>query len=314
MALDTLPLTLFSTCKPFLEESERIQRNALQSWSKLLSVHEIIIFGNESGVRECCQEFGLRHVEDIKRNDYGVPMLDALFTSAENIVGTDLLGYVNADIMLTKDLASAVAIVRSRFPRFLLIARRWNIEVEQLWDFSQSDWEEKLRALVRTSGSLEPVYGGIDLFIYTRSLWDWLPPFAIGRGRWDSALIYLARKGDIPVIDVTPVVTTIHQNHDYSHVAQRTGEDLRSLKGVKNENLLRGEEFIFTALNSTHVLRESGIRRQIDFYPSHVLRRLATLPALYRPFRPLVPVIRYLAPWWRKYTSFHKHRAEARRL
>lgn len=49
MALDTLPLTLFSTCKPFLEESARIQRNALQSWSKLPSVHEIIIFGMSLG-------------------------------------------------------------------------------------------------------------------------------------------------------------------------------------------------------------------------------------------------------------------------
>src|SRR6185295_13661097 len=125
----------------------------------------------------------------------------------------DLLAYVNADIMLTANLVQAAERIQEQFPRFLLIARRWNLNLECEWDFTQPDWAARLRDYARTHGDLEPAYGGMDLFVYPRGLWEELPPFAIGRGRWDSALIYHARKTGVPVVDATAAMTIVHQNH-----------------------------------------------------------------------------------------------------
>jgi hypothetical protein len=212
----------------------------------------------------------------------------------------DLLGFVNADIMLTSDLTGAVEAVQNRFDRFLMIVRRWNVELAHDWDFKSPSWEAKLRAYVREHGTIEPSYGGVDLFVYRRGLWKHLQPFAIGRTRWDSALIYEARKLRAPVIEATRVVTAVHPNHDYSHDPQHTPGVFKGPEALRNQSLLGGDEFIFTSLNATHVLTESGIRHNRVLFPPYLLRQLATLPALHPRFRPLAPVVRLLAPWWRR--------------
>ena len=292
-------LTLFTTCKPFKGEFGRIQRNALQSWAQLTPACEIIVFGDETGVDECCKEFGLRHIRDIPRTEYGTPLLDGLFQVADGVASTNMIGFVNADIMLTMDLLAALKEVRERFINFLLIGRRWNAEINEVWDFSHPEWEKRLRTYIHNTGRREPVFGGVDLFVYPRGMWKQVPHLAIGRGRWDSALIYTARKMGVPVVDATQVMTCVHQNHSYSHISEDVSKALKGPEAIRNTELLGGPEFIFTSLNATHVLRISGISRQIDLYPPHLLRRLATLPALYRPLYPLKPLVRRLLPLWK---------------
>ncbi len=293
-------LTLFTTCKPFEGKFALIQRNALRSWKSLHPACEVIVFGDEPGVRECCEELGFRQIADVPRNEYGTPLLDGLFEAAERTATTEILGFVNADIMLTSDLMSGVHTVRVRFPRFLLIARRWNVEIEGESDFEAPDWESQLRRYVRHQDSLESLYGGIDLFVFPRGIWRELQPFAIGRFRWDSALIFRARKLGVPVVDATEVVTCVHQLHDYSHHPQGSSGVFLGPEAERNVELMGGEEFVFTALNATHLLTSSGIRRRVDFYPRYFLRRLAMLTTLYSPLRPLVPAVRRLAGWRRK--------------
>jgi hypothetical protein len=210
--------------------------------------------------------------------------------------------------MLTSDLTAAVEAVQNRFDRFLMIARRWNVELADDWDFRSPSWEAKLRAYVREHGIIEPSYGGVDLFVYRRGLWNRLKPFAIGRTRWDSALIYEARKLCAPVIEATRVVTAVHPNHDYSHDPQDTPGVFKGPEALRNQSLLGGDEFIFTSLNATHVLTESGIRQNRVLFPPYLLRQLATLPALYPRLRPLAPVVRMLAPWWRRLRPTKKKR------
>jgi hypothetical protein len=43
-------------------------------------------------------------------------------------------------------------------------------------------------------------------------------------------------------------------------------------------------------------------------FPPYLLRQLATLPALHPRLRPLAPVVRLLAPWWRKLRPTKKKR------
>ncbi|MER3422868.1 MAG: hypothetical protein C4293_06190 [Nitrospiraceae bacterium] len=294
------PPTIFTTCKPFKGEFKTIQANALTSWAKLRPWCEVIIFGNEDGVAESCKELGIRHVEEVPRSEYGTPLMNGLFKAAEREASSDILVFVNADIMLTNDLMPAVQRVATAFGNFLLIARRWNVDMKEGWDFSTSAWDSRLRAYARRNGRLEPVYGGIDLFVYVRGMWQEIPPFAIGRGRWDSALIYMAIRSGVPVIDATEVVTCVHQNHGYAHHPQDASGVFKGPEAVRNNELLGGDEYILTSLNATYLLTASGMRRQIDFYPPHLLRRLATFPALYKPLKPFAPIVRMLAPSWRK--------------
>lgn len=292
-------LTLFTTCKPFDGQFARIQLNALRSWSALGPGCEVVVVGDEPGVRECCEELGFRQVPEVPRSESGTPLLDGLIAVAEQSARSETMALVNADIMLMRDLVPAVASIRARFDRFLMIARRWNVDLDLDWDFDAADWEPRLRRYVAARASLEAVYGGIDLFVFPRGTLRQVPPYAVGRTRWDSGLIYEARRLGLPVVDATDVVTCVHQNHDYSHHPQRTTGVHKGPEAMRNDALLGGAEFILSALNATHVLGASGIRRRVDLNPVYLLRKLATAPALYPALRPLAPVVGRLAPWWR---------------
>ncbi len=293
-------LTLFTTCKPFTGEFERIQTNALRSWARLTPHCDVIVFGNEFGVAEQCRELGFRNVEDVPRNRHGTPVLDGLLGAAEKFAQSDVLAFVNADIVLTDDLFPAIELVRVRFHEFLLLVRRWNLEITERIDFSRDDWEPRLRALARDKSRLEPPWGGSDLFVYPRGMWRDLKPFAIGRGKWDNALIYTARKMRVPVIDATPVVTCFHQSHGYSHHPANVSGVVRGEESVQNSRLLGGEECNFSAIHATHILTPSGIRKHISLGLAYIRSRIVALPALHEPFRVLLPLIQSLASAWRR--------------
>jgi SAM-dependent methyltransferase len=293
-------VTLFTTCKPFRHEFAAIQRNAMRSWSLLDPQPPVVVFGNEDGVREICEQLGFRHIGELDRTQGGAPLLNGLFEAAERYATTELLAYLNADIILTHDFAPAVQHVSDELDRFLLIGRRWNLSLKEDWSFEDPAWEERLREVCRARGVLEPPYGGVDLFAYRRGLWGKLPPFAIGRGRWDSALIYYASRMNVPVVDATASLTCVHQDHDYSHHPDRMNDPLRGPDAQRNDALLGGPHYYFTALNATHVLGSTGLRRQRILNPAQLLRRAATLPGLHPRLAPLAPLVRWVAPVWRR--------------
>jgi SAM-dependent methyltransferase len=292
-------LTLFTTCKPFAGPFATIQTNALRSWAALRPEAEILVFGDEPGVRERCETLGVRQVRDVPRNEFGTPLLDGLIAAAEREARGDTLALVNADILLTRELLPAVADVRRRFDRFLLLVRRWNVDLEGDWMLNGDDPEPLVRAVVRERGMMEPVYRNVDVFVFSRGLFAGLPPYAVGRGRWDSALIYEARRRGAAVVDATDVVTTAHQNHDYSHHPGGAAGLFEGPEYARNEALLGGPQYIFTALNATHVLTPGGLRRRVDLYPHHLLWKVANLPALHPRLAPVVPVVAAGASAWR---------------
>jgi len=289
-------ITIFTTCKPFEGEVGVLQRKALETWSRLEPGCDVLVVGNEPGVRECCESFGLRHYPDVKQSEWGTPFLDSLFRIAENISTSDVLCYVNADILLTSELPRALARVQEAFERFLVIARRWNVGVERVCAYSPMEGDAALAELAQTYGSVEPVYGGGDLFAFPRGFWRTLPPYLMGRGRWDSGLILEARRLGACVIDVTSAVTAVHPLHAYPQPGKAGELSPRAEEMSHNAQLLGGPECVFSAVNSTHVATAGGFQRNRPRNPLHVARVLATLPALHPVLRPAVPLIRWLSP------------------
>ncbi|HET7145199.1 MAG TPA: hypothetical protein VFI68_14365, partial [Anaerolineales bacterium] len=143
---------------------------------------------------------------------------------------------------------------RSRLQRdeFVLLSQRWDLDVTQPIEFNEG-WQDRLSSIVYRQGTLHRPAGS-DFFLFPRSSYLDIPDFAIGRAGWDNWMIYKARREKWPVIDCTPSVMIVHQNHDYSHLPDgRSHYDHPD----SNENirLAGGQANIrYTILDSTHHL------------------------------------------------------------
>lgn len=233
-------LTLFSAPKPFTDPHiATIQRNALQTWLRLPDV-EVILIGDEEGLAETAAELGLRHLPDVVRNASGTPLISSMFDLARRHSLSPLLGIVNTDILLLPDLVDAARRVAGQRERFVLLGRRWDLDVREPLDLA-AGWQFRLRARVREQGQLHRPAGS-DYFVFPRECYTEVPDFAIGRAGWDNWMIYKARREGWSVIDATHDVIVVHQQHDYRHLPggvphytlPETDENIRLAGGQAN--------------------------------------------------------------------------------
>ena len=215
----TVILTIFSAPKPFTDPHIAIiQRNAITSWTKLPEV-EVILLGDEIGLAEIALELGIKHIRDLPRSPSGAPRMDAMFNLARQQSTSPLYCIVNADIILFPDLVQTARQVSAKHSLFVLLGRRWDMEITTPIDFEppQASWDNQLRMELQIDGQLHRPAGS-DYFLFPAACYTDLPPFTIGRAGWDNWMIYHARAKKFPAIDATHDITIIHQNHDYSHL------------------------------------------------------------------------------------------------
>lgn len=243
-------ITLFAIPKAFVGEAAVIQRNALESWTRLGPDVEILLLGEDEGVSNAAADAGARHVPGVETTEYGTPLLSSAFALAREASTRRLLAYVNADVMLLPDFADAVR--RIRQASFLCLGRRWNVDLATPFDFGPG-YEERLRTLAHTHGELA-LPDAIDYFVLDREgpLTE-VPPFAVGRPGWDNWMIYRARRLRIPVVDATRAITAIHPRHGYEHVPERSGALWYGPEAEANFELIEGLER-FQTRHATHVL------------------------------------------------------------
>jgi hypothetical protein len=213
-------LTMFSTPKPFNGRSGVIQKNALKSWTLLHHEVQVILFGDEPGALDVCGELGLLHEPVVRRNQRGTKFLNYIFDRANEISRHKILCYANCDIMLGPDFRKAVELSAASFEDFLVIGRRWDTKIAELWDFAKPDWAQQLWSLALRTGTQNGV-GWVDYFCFSRDLYyKKVPPFLVGRNGWDPWLIWFASHSGIPTIDVSHDVVAVHQNHDYAYLGK----------------------------------------------------------------------------------------------
>lgn len=248
-------LTIFAIPKPFTEETRDAQMNSLRSWARI-SGAETILFGDDEGVDRAAAVVGARHFPDIQRSELGTPLLSAVFDIARAEASSGTLCYANADIILFEEVVEAVAALPLK--SFLTVGQRLNLDVYETVDFDSLSDVASLRAAARTRGQLEPPWG-CDYFLFPRFI-DWsLPPFAVGRPAWDNWLIQEALRRRIPVVDLTPSVLAIHQNHGYRHVPSGTGS---RYEGPEADSNREHAGYIFADLdNATHVMIRGVVKR-----------------------------------------------------
>lgn len=257
-------LTLFCLPKPFRGRNAALQRAAMQSWARLDPRPEILVFGNDEGAAGAAAGICARHIPDVARNEYGTPLVDAVFAEAQRLAVNRLLCYVNADIVLMSDFLPAVRLVARARRRFLMGGQRWDLDMPEGWSPGAPGWEEALRALVRERGRPHGV-AGIDYFAFPRGLYRRVPPFAVGRTAWDNWLLFDAWRRGAALVDATAAVTAVHLNHDFSH---SRGEDWiwNGPEAVRNRELAGEGRFTLDDADwrlYNGRLRRSAVRRSL---------------------------------------------------
>ncbi|GAH76632.1 unnamed protein product, partial [marine sediment metagenome] len=110
-----------------------------------------------------------------------------------------------------------VKIIGEKFKQFLLVGVRYDSEISE--NLPDSNWQE---FVLKHKGLLHPLarkkagrksFGGTDLFVFPKDLYSNIPPFNIGTLCYDAWLIYDVWQRQIPIINITLDIITIHQKH-----------------------------------------------------------------------------------------------------
>jgi hypothetical protein len=255
-------LTVVSLPKAFRDIYGVIQTNAIRSWSRL-SGGSVILFGDEEGTAEIVHSIpNATHCSTVERNRFGTPLINYLFSQSSVMADTNWMAYANCDIILPPDLPALVDRIASQIHGpFVLAGRRWNINMDELIDFEDPKWFEKLDGRFKDDRTL---YGtaGMDLFVFPPHFYDDMPPFPIGwpGAKYDNWLVWYACHRQIPIVDITDATTIYHQNHPLVGGAihdEKWKEHRISLK------LLGGYGRSYDIRDTTHIALANGtvIRR-----------------------------------------------------
>ena len=254
-------VTLFSIAKPFLGFADIAQRNAISSWRRLTGF-EVLLFGDDDGTARAAEELGVKHMPGIRRNEHGTPLVSSAFEMARAASDTPYMMYANCDIILLDTFRPCFDRL-SQFeslPEFLAIARRIDLPFRELIDFGDRDQRQELKRRVQADGVPSSIVCK-EFFLFSRTLYQAVPDFAVGRGNWDNWMLYSVKQRGIPVIDMSPCTRIVHQNHDYTHQPRRKFAVYVSGPEAKQNQKLAGGRHLIAGSTATWTLRENGLRR-----------------------------------------------------
>ena len=173
--------------------------------------------GKEKGIEEIAKRFQAKPIPDIKTNKWGTPYLDGLIEKVVQVARFEILVLINADCILVGDLEQVVETIYKRFSQFLAIATRYDSKIQER--LPVLDWKS---FALKNKGIPHPLFrqaqgkksvGGMDIWIFSKTLYPKIPPFLVGRLNWDSWLVSNVYERQIPIIDISEEIFLIHQLH-----------------------------------------------------------------------------------------------------
>ena len=275
-------ISFFTIPKAFDGHVGMIQRNAIESWKHVHPDCEVFLCADDAGVSQAAAELGVEHIPEMRRNEYGTPLLDDAFRQAAGRSGRKYLCYLNADVLACEDMVEAIGAIP--FGHYLMVSRRRDVVLQAALDFRTGTATSVIRELAQRAGG----YGGasqIDLFLFPhdRRLLE-MPPFAVGRPGWDNWFIHNSLRHRIPIVDATGNITLLHQQHGYGHVPERRDSAWNGPEAERNRELAGGWRNLFSILDATHVLENRTVRpaRNGAYLERRVERFRTRRPRLFR--------------------------------
>ena len=281
-------LTLFTALFPFTDvRAASIQRNAIGSWMALEPTPQIILMGRDAGVAEVAQEFGLLHLPAVETNKEGIPMRSSMCQLARQVAEHELLCILNGDIIILDNFYEGLK--RIRLKQFVAAGRRYNLDIHDAIDFNDADWRIPIRNRLDQEGKL---FGpsAIDYVVYSKSISPpVLPPFPMPSGGWDPWFLFQHQRRGVPVIDLSHVVTVVHQNHETPGEARRKRRKwYRNAEVRATIRQTGGFSSMITLREADYVMMDNGLERPP--LPYYLLSRLAR----YRTWRNVLACKRQL--------------------
>lgn len=275
-------ITMFTIPKAFKGNMKVIQDNAIKSWQMLDPKPEIILYGNDPGVKEAAKRLKVKHVPNVKCNRHGTPYLDRIFRDADKRAKNKLMCFMNADIIFLTNINDCIKQVP--YKKYLFIGRRFDVKIEKLINFKDKKWKEKIYNHLIKKGTFHTM--GTDYFVYNKGLFAKMPNFVIGRGCNDSWKILSALEQRVPVIDASDVIVAVHQNHDYSHLKNAPHQKYyKTEEGKRNIRLARFDKVRPPSFyDSTHLFTKKGIKRAMR--PMYIAQRAYALTTRHKILFP----------------------------
>ncbi len=253
-------VTFFTTAKPFQGHSSIIQRNALKSCRLVHPNSEVIFFGDEEGAEDACRELGIRYEPLVERSHLNpkLPLAGHLFRRAQEIARHDWLCYINCDIILMPDFCEALRKLSRWREAFLMIGRRWDLNIRAPFDFERPNWDAELRREALEHGTRRN--HEVDYFLFRKGMYRAMPPLIIGRVFWDYWTVWKARSLGLPVVEASPMVVVVHQDHGSAYVQEtKMGQGLFLDPGAEwNYRLANNGRDFATFEDCTHWLSAGG--------------------------------------------------------
>lgn len=228
-------LTIFSCAKAFTGEFVHIQTLAIESWKALGA--RVLLVSDEEGVVEYATGLGVSATTNVRKNEFGTPLLDSVFEAGQRWADTEIVAYVNTDIILFSEFNQAVSVCAEQLPHFLLSGQRFDFDHNILAiDFSREAGLD-IRRNADDYGKWMGV-GGADYFCFRNGDLGAIPPFSIGRFRNDNYLMYRALERGLAFVDATAAVMALHQPHGYNHDPNEHGLEYNNMLVSQNGGVL----------------------------------------------------------------------------
>jgi len=221
---------------------------------------EILLFGADEGIDVVAHEYDVTHIKQITTNEYGTPLLDHVFSLAQNLAKYKTLMYINTDIIIYPDII--VSINKIKLPSYIMSGRRIDLDIHHEINFTNKVESAMIKESAFKNGKLHGS-SGMDYYIFPNNLIE-MPPFSVGRQGWDSWLIHHMKERGVPIIDATKGITVIHQNHDFSHSQYGGKKRVGGPELIQNINIAGGFSNISTLRDADWRLlkQKNGLSRQ----------------------------------------------------
>lgn len=200
-------IAFFSHPKPWISPFKEIQTAAVKSWQQLSDT--VTLLGDDEGTPDKAKQLGTQFYPNIRKNEWGTPLVSDIFQHIQSSSHSDVMCYINTDIVLGDDFKSTVsAIVRDKTlgEQWLAIGCRTDLDLDTSF-ISETNIHLEGRKRGVSHGP-----SGIDYFIFPRGLFSFVYPFALGKFVWDQWLVGNVHRRGIPVIDCSKTIFAVHLN------------------------------------------------------------------------------------------------------